>query len=123
MRFDVGDIIELRDGGLHHWRHNGTLGKVIDLRTYHSYRPTHYLIKFTCYKIPHLYGIDEIDRTCVLYKIKKIGGNNMKCEKCGTTMVGETDKVYTSDPPMYGYKCPKCGNYQYSFLCRMEDEQ
>ena len=29
-------------------------------------------------------------------------------------MVFDEGKVYTSNPPQYGYKCPMCGNYQYS---------
>lgn len=37
-------------------------------------------------------------------------------------MIGETDKVYTSLPPMYGYKCPKCGNQQYSFHAEWMEE-
>ena len=72
MKFNVGDIIEIvREDWTFKYRYKGTLGKVIDVRTYHSCHPTHYVIKFTCYRIPHIYFIDEIDRTCVLYKIKK----------------------------------------------------
>lgn len=26
----------------------------------------------------------------------------------------QEDRVYTSNPPMYGYKCPNCGNVQFS---------
>jgi len=40
--------------------------------------------------------------------------NNAKiCPKCGEKMIFDEGIVYTSLPPMYGYKCPKCGNYEY----------
>jgi DNA-directed RNA polymerase subunit RPC12/RpoP len=39
-----------------------------------------------------------------------------KCSKCGTTMEADTSAVYTSDPPMFLYKCPNCGNQEYG-LC------
>jgi len=78
MKFQVGDIIEIvREDWLFRYRRKGTLGKVIELRTYGRYAPsyTHYLIKFTCYKIPHVYMISDIDSTCKLYKINH-GRNN-----------------------------------------------
>ena len=37
------------------------------------------------------------------------------CSKCGAKMDWDHDKVYTTNPPMYGYKCPECGNYEYDF--------
>lgn len=39
----------------------------------------------------------------------------MNCEKCGSEMKLQ-EFVYTSDPVRYGYKCPKCGNVQYSMI-------
>lgn len=33
----------------------------------------------------------------------------MKCKNCGTEMLVDTSVVYTSNPPMYKWKCPKCG--------------
>ena len=33
----------------------------------------------------------------------------MKCKKCGTKMVKNTDFAYTSDPLQYKYECPECG--------------
>ena len=40
--------------------------------------------------------------------------NNAKiCPKCGEKMIFDEGVVYTSHPPMYGYRCPKCGNYEY----------
>ncbi len=38
----------------------------------------------------------------------------MICEKCGTKMQMEQGVVYTSNPPMFGYVCPKCGAKEYS---------
>lgn len=44
-------------------------------------------------------------------KIKKI---MIKCKKCGSTNVKvDYDQVYTSMPPMYGYKCNDCGEHGY----------
>lgn len=73
MRYKVGDIIEIvRDDWTFRYRHKGTLGKVLEIRSYHkSHTPTHYRIKFTCFTIPHIYSIGEIDRTCELYKVKR----------------------------------------------------
>lgn len=72
MKFKAGDIIEIvRDDYTFKYRYKGTLGKIVDVRSYlRSHVPTHYLIKFTCYKIAHVYFVDEIDRTCELYKTK-----------------------------------------------------
>ena len=39
-----------------------------------------------------------------------------KCSYCGTKMVADTSEVYTSNPPQYKYRCPKCGNVEYG-LC------
>ena len=36
------------------------------------------------------------------------------CPKCGELMMFQKDIVYTSNPPMYGYKCLKCGHFEYS---------
>jgi hypothetical protein len=38
----------------------------------------------------------------------------MKCEACGTEMVGYSDLMYTSIPPQYKYRCPKCGTISFS---------
>lgn len=40
-------------------------------------------------------------------KSKKTDGKI--CPKCGEKMILDKDVVYTSNPVMYGYKCPKCG--------------
>ncbi len=75
MKFKIGDIIEVTRS---YWqpfkgRSVGVLGKVVDVRRYgkRSYAYTHYLVKFTCYKIPHVYFISDIDETCELYKCRK----------------------------------------------------
>lgn len=39
----------------------------------------------------------------------------MQCEQCGVEMIFDEEKIYTSNPPMYGYRCPECGNYLYYF--------
>ena len=75
MKFKVGDIIEVKRS---YWRpfkgrNVGVLGKVVDVRVYVKYSCgfTHYVVKFTCYKIPHIYMIEDIDETCELYKVKR----------------------------------------------------
>jgi hypothetical protein len=75
MKFKVGDIIEVTRS---YWqpfkgRNVGVLGRVVDVRRYGRYSPsaTHYLVKFTCYKIPHVYFISDIDDICELYKVKR----------------------------------------------------
>ena len=35
----------------------------------------------------------------------------------------ERDKVYTSLPPQYGFKCPKCGAFEYSTTPEYDDKQ
>jgi len=47
----------------------------------------------------------------------------MICKKCGTKMEMERDKVYTSNPPQYGFKCPKCGAFEFSTTPEYDDEQ
>ena len=39
-----------------------------------------------------------------------------KCSNCGAKMVADTSQVFTSYPPQYLYRCPKCGNSEYG-LC------
>ena len=75
MKFKEGDIIEITRS---YWqpfkgRNVGVLGKEVDVRRYGRYSPsaTHYLVKFTCYKIPHVYFISDIDDICELYKVNK----------------------------------------------------
>ena len=35
------------------------------------------------------------------------------CPRCKERMVRDDSKVYTSMPPQYGYKCPKCGEVEF----------
>ena len=37
------------------------------------------------------------------------------CKKCGEKVYVDTSAIYTSNPPMYQYTCPKCGNVSYVF--------
>ena len=74
MKFNVGDIIEVEKEFFFRPLSKltrGTLGKVVELRTYHSNAPTHYVVKFTCFTIPHIYGRYIIEESCKLYKIKR----------------------------------------------------
>ena len=72
MKFKIGDIVEVvRPSWYLKFKTVGALGKVVDIRSFHSHRPTHYVVKFTHYKIPHYYPISELDFNCELYKIKK----------------------------------------------------
>lgn len=72
-KFKAGDTIVQRRAYWHGMlkNHVGMVGEVIELRTYHSYRPTHYLIKFTNFAIPHIFCINEIDECCEPYKVEK----------------------------------------------------
>ena len=40
----------------------------------------------------------------------------MECQLCGATMVRTPDKILTTYPAMYEYKCPKCGHIQYQHV-------
>ena len=44
----------------------------------------------------------------------------MKCKNCGAEMLVDTSVVYTSDPPMYKWKCPKCGCEEYHLTSEFE---
>lgn len=37
------------------------------------------------------------------------------CPDCGGQMQRQNNVVYTSNPPMYGYRCKKCGAFHYRF--------
>lgn len=47
----------------------------------------------------------------------------IKCQECGEEMIIDRSKVFTSLPPMYICKCPKCKNTQYEYcsLCDSGD--
>ena len=61
------------------------------------------------------FGITKTKR--ILNKILPIKSTLEKpgkfCSKCGSRMNLEEDIVYTSEPPMFGYICPECGNKEY----------
>lgn len=70
-KFNVGDKIRLEHinfvPSLH--RHYDAVGEIVEIRRYcrrllHDI-DTHYVIKWNCYKIPHIYMIWEVDRECV----------------------------------------------------------
>lgn len=71
IRFKVGDRIRLVRPFLRmRGQHIGAEGEVLELkvwrtRTYGA-NPTHYLIKWNCYKIAHEYMLHEIDHSCEL---------------------------------------------------------
>lgn len=75
MKFKVGDKIKLVRPFLRLGRnHIGAVGEVIELRTYsgryHGNHPTHYVVKFDCYKREHIYMSCEIDDSCYLINPK-----------------------------------------------------
>lgn len=45
----------------------------------------------------------------------------MKCKNCGTEMLVDTSVVYTTNPPMYKWKCPKCGCEEYHLTSEYEN--
>lgn len=69
MKFDVGDKIVIRKPFMRMGRnHIGEVGVVTDLRCYgrrhRNGEPTHYVVKFECYKIPHIFMEWDIDESC-----------------------------------------------------------
>lgn len=44
------------------------------------------------------------------------------CKECGEKAYVDASMVYVSIPPMYQYKCPKCGNVDYVFCHDAEAE-
>ena len=44
----------------------------------------------------------------------------MICEKCGEKMLLIEGVVCTSNPPMFQFVCPKCGNIQYVIVVGKE---
>ena len=44
------------------------------------------------------------------------------CKECGEKAYIDASVVYTSNPPMYQYKCSKCGNVDYVFCHDAEVE-
>ena len=73
MKFKVGDKIKIYKPFLRMGRnHVGSIGVVTELRSYAVKRlygeafPTHYVVKFDCYKVPHIFMKYDIEETCEL---------------------------------------------------------
>lgn len=70
MKFKVGDKIKMYRSFLRLGGHVGAVGEIIELRNYWKRygndNPTHYVVKFDCYKIPHIYMGCDIDENCDL---------------------------------------------------------
>lgn len=71
-KFKIGDIVEVvRPSWYLKFKTTGALGMVVDIRSFHSNSPTHYVVKFTHYKIPHYYPVSDLEESCELFKVKK----------------------------------------------------
>ena len=57
------------------------------------------------------YGFGKKDKTDTLEEPDTM--KHKICPECGTRMKLQEDRIYTSNPPMYGYVCPKCGTFEY----------
>ena len=73
MKFNVGDTIKMCKPSLRMGKnHLGMIGKVFEIRYYSrklsNNQPTHYVVEFEKYKIPHIYMISDIDECCELIK-------------------------------------------------------
>lgn len=69
MKFNVGDKIKIVKPFIRMGRnHVGSVGEVLEHRCYsHRYvgnKPTHYVVKFDCYKRSHIYMRFEIEDSC-----------------------------------------------------------
>ena len=69
MRFKTGDKIKIMKPFLRmRQNHVGEIGTVTELRSYCrricGNKPTHYVVKFNCFKIPHIYMQSEIEDSC-----------------------------------------------------------
>ena len=71
MKFKVGDKIRIYRPFMQMGKnHVGEVGVVTELRRYPLSRnrvplfPTHYVVKFECYKIPHIYTPWELEDSC-----------------------------------------------------------
>lgn len=65
MKFGIGNTIIIEKPFMRMGRnHIGATGIVVDIRSYGSKIPTHYVVKFGCFKIPHIYMIEELESSC-----------------------------------------------------------
>ena len=46
-----------------------------------------------------------------------------KCSKCRAKMIADRSQVFTSYPPQYMYRCPKCGNTEYGFCSEDDNDE
>ncbi len=95
--FKVGDRLRVRDDsrmcslGSTLWRHRGVEGQVIDLRAYGSDHPTHYVVKFDCYKIPHTYMTFIIETEC---EPLTDNNNNQSKQQIMAQKIGKFDIIF-----------------------------
>ena len=65
MKFGIGNTIIIERPFMSMGRnHIGATGRILEIRSYGSKAPTHYVVKFGCYKIPHIYMIEELESSC-----------------------------------------------------------
>jgi len=65
MKFGIGNTIIIEKPFMSMGRnHIGATGRILEIRSYCSKVPTHYVVKFGCYKIPHIYMIEELESSC-----------------------------------------------------------
>lgn len=73
MKFKVGDKIRIAKSFMRMGRnHLGSVGIVIEHRCYGGRyvgnEPTHYVVKFDCYKVPHIFMRWDLEDSCELIK-------------------------------------------------------
>ena len=69
MKFKVGDKIKIVKPFMRMGRnHVGSIGKIVELmynrRPYIGSDPTHYIVKFDCYKRCHIFMRFELEDSC-----------------------------------------------------------
>ena len=65
MKYQVGQKIKYVNKD--YWflkNHYGAVGIVVDYRRYCEKYPTHYVVKWDCYTIPHIYNRCDIEKCC-----------------------------------------------------------
>lgn len=69
MKFNIGDKIKIVKPFLRMGRnHLGAIGEVLEHRCYGGRyvgnEPTHYVVKFDCYKVPHIFMRYDLEESC-----------------------------------------------------------